>query len=208
ALACGRRGGPTYSPIPDATSFCSSSASSPCCPSSCSRPSASSCWRGRCRGWRSSPAACSRISSCSAGRWRRQNIAYRWNRCGSCSPRFPWPGWRNGGDESLLDPFEDAHVVRHRGAAHIEDAAEARIPDLNVAGGPHELHGRERVHRYPRRADRMTLGLEPARGIDRQRSVLLGEALRHGPRTLPFRDPAPPPLFDHSRPPEPLLRLP
>src|SRR5262249_8776816 len=32
------------------------------------------------------------------------------------------------GAGSLLDPFEDAHVVRDRRTAHIEDTAKARIP--------------------------------------------------------------------------------
>src|SRR5258708_5287182 len=100
------------------------------------------------------------------------------------------PRCRAAHDKALFDPLEDAHVVRNRRAAHIEDAAEARIPDLNVAGGPHELHGRERVHRHARRADRMTLGLEPARGIDRQGSVLLGKPLGHGARALSLRDQA------------------
>src|SRR5260221_27459 len=105
-------------------------------------------------------------------------------------PRLGAPRRRAAHDKAVFDPFEDAPVVRTRRAAHIEDAAEARIPDLNVAGGPHELHGRERVHRHARRADRMTLGLEPARGIDRQGSVLLGKPLGHGARALSLRDQA------------------
>ena len=33
----------------------------------------------------------------------------------------------------LLDPLQNADVIRHRGAAHIEDAAELRVLDLNIA---------------------------------------------------------------------------
>src|SRR5712691_8033964 len=87
----------------------------------------------------------------------------------------------------LLDPLEDAHVVGDRGAAHVEDAAELGVLHLHVAGGAHELHRRERVHRHPGRADRMALGLEPAGRVDRQRPALLGQALGHGARAPALR---------------------
>src|SRR6266536_2863586 len=84
----------------------------------------------------------------------------------------------------LLDPLEHAHIVRDRGAAHVEDAAELRIVHLDVAGGAAQLHRRERMHRDAGRADRMTLGLQPARRIDRQLAVLLRPSFLDGARTL------------------------
>src|SRR5581483_2804304 len=59
-------------------------------------------------------------------------------------------------------PLQNADVIGDRGAAHIEDAAEARVLDLHVAGAARKLHGGERVHGHAGGADRMTLGLEPA----------------------------------------------
>src|SRR3954453_204726 len=67
-----------------------------------------------------------------------------------------------------LHPFEHADVVRDRGAAHVEDAAELRVRDLHVAGLLAELHRAERVHGDAGRADRMDLGLEAAGRVDRQ----------------------------------------
>ena len=43
------------------------------------------------------------------------------------------------------------------------------------------------MHRHSGRADWMTLGFEPARGIDGQGSTLFGEPFRHSARTLPLR---------------------
>src|SRR2546421_11812243 len=70
-----------------------------------------------------------------------------------CTPKLP-------------HPFQDAHVIGDGGAAHIEDAAEARALDLHVAGSAGELHGGEDVHGDAGRADRMALRLQPARRID------------------------------------------
>src|SRR5262249_40001895 len=39
------------------------------------------------------------------------------------------------------DAFQDAHIVRDRGAAHVEQAAEPRVSDLEIAGRAGELHG-------------------------------------------------------------------
>ena len=52
---------------------------------------------------------------------------------------------------------------------------------------PVKLHGAERVHRHAGRADRMALGLQAARRIDRQLAVLLRPAFLHRARALPFR---------------------
>src|SRR3954471_11503780 len=58
---------------------------------------------------------------------------------------------------ALPDPFENAHVVRNRRPAHIEEPAQPRILHLEIAGRAGELHGRERVHGDAGRADRMAL---------------------------------------------------
>src|SRR4029077_6689375 len=57
------------------------------------------------------------------------------------------------GRTPLFDAFEDAYVIRNRGAAHVENSAELRVGDLHVAGGLGELHGGERMHGDPRRPD-------------------------------------------------------
>src|SRR5262249_55668189 len=71
-------------------------------------------------------------------------------------------------DVILPDPFEHAHVVRHGGASHVEDAGELRILDLHVASLASELHCRQCMHGNAGRADRVPLGLEPARRVDRE----------------------------------------
>src|SRR5258708_28679399 len=75
--------------------------------------------------------------------------------------------------------LEDADEIRHRGAAHIEDAGELGVLDLDAAGRAGELHRGEHMHRNAGGADRMPLGFEATRGIDRQLAVLLGPALEN-----------------------------
>jgi hypothetical protein len=78
--------------------------------------------------------------------------------------------------------LEDAHVVGDGGAAHVEHAADPGLGQLQAAGrGARELHGRHYVHADAGGADRMALGLEPARDIDRQLAVALDPALVDGP---------------------------
>jgi hypothetical protein len=78
--------------------------------------------------------------------------------------------------------LEDADVVGDGGAAHVEHAADAGLGQLQAARrGARELHGRHYVHADAGGADRMALGLEPARDIDRQLAVALDPALVDGP---------------------------
>src|SRR5437879_10449334 len=71
----------------------------------------------------------------------------------------------------LPDPLQNTHVIRHRRAAHVENAGKAGVLHLDVASGRGELHRRKRVHRNAGRANRMPFGLEPARWVDRQPAV-------------------------------------
>jgi len=81
--------------------------------------------------------------------------------------------------------LEDAHVVGDGGAAHVEHAADPGLGQLQAARrGARELHGRHHVHADAGGADRMALGLEPARDIDRQLAVALDPALVDGPLAL------------------------
>src|SRR5262245_10138843 len=105
------------------------------------------------------------------------------------------------------DAFEDAHIVRDRGAAHVEKAAEPRVLDLEIAGRAGELHGGERMHRYAGGADRVALGLESARRVDRQAPAHLGEAILDRARPAPRRDEAHGLVFDQLRNREAVMRL-
>ena len=105
----------------------------------------------------------------------------------ACRRRLDRPQAREFGRAELLDPLQHADVVRHRRAAHVEDAGELGVLHLDVAGGAGKLHGAERMHRHAGRADRMALGLQPAGRIDRQLAVLLRPAFLHRARALPFR---------------------
>src|SRR5207237_10159981 len=73
----------------------------------------------------------------------------------------------------LPDPLQNTHVIRHRGAAHVENAGKAGVLHLDVAGGPGELHRRKRVHRPAGRPDRVALRLEPAGRLAREPAGLL-----------------------------------
>src|SRR5690606_16578432 len=77
----------------------------------------------------------------------------------------------------LLDPLADRDVVGDGSAAHVEDAAEPGAFHLDAARFAHEPHRGERRRRDAGGADRMALGLEPARGVGRQAAGL---------RRLPF----------------------
>ena len=84
--------------------------------------------------------------------------------------------------------LEDAHVVGDGGAAHVEHAADPGLGQLQAAGrGARELHGRHHVHGNAGGADRVALGLEPTRDIDRQLAVALDPALVDGPLALAGR---------------------
>jgi hypothetical protein len=81
--------------------------------------------------------------------------------------------------------LEDAHVVGDGGAAHVEHAADPGLGQLQAAGrGARELHGRHHVHGNAGGANRVALGLEPTRDIDRQLAVALDPALVDGPLAL------------------------
>src|SRR5258708_14181038 len=81
--------------------------------------------------------------------------------------------------------LEDAHVVGAGGATHVEHAADPGLGQLQAAGrGARELHGRHHMHADAGGADRMALGLEPARDIDRQLAVAFDPALVDGPLAL------------------------
>src|SRR5262245_50669414 len=105
------------------------------------------------------------------------------------------------------DAFEDAHIVRDRGTAHVEKAAEPRVLDLEIAGRAGELHGGERMHRHAGGADRMAFGLEPARRVDRQPPADLGDALLDGACAAPCRDEAHGFVFDQLGDCEAVVRL-
>src|SRR3954447_1092756 len=87
----------------------------------------------------------------------------------------------------LPNALQDADIVGDRCTAHVEEPAEPRILDLEIAGRSGELHRGERVHRHASRADRMALGLEPTRRVDRQAPAHLGEAILHRACAAAFR---------------------
>src|SRR5262245_48562875 len=63
------------------------------------------------------------------------------------------------------------------------------------------------MHRYARGADRMALGLEPTRRIDRQAPAHLGEAILDRARAAPRRYQAHGLVFDQLRDSEAVMRL-
>src|SRR6266446_3501514 len=126
------------------------------------------------------------------------------------SPKNPCPPPLAGeglGGGSLPQRLEDADEVRDGGAAHVEDAGELGVLDLDAAGGTGELHGGEDVHRDAGGADRMALGLEAARGVDRQLAVLLGPALEYRARPLALAGEAHRLVFDELGGGEAIMRL-
>ena len=157
-------------------------ASSPCCRFSCLRQSGSSCWRAASRLQQRSQPDCLPTSFCSADRWRVPNTACRSSRCCSSLRLFRSRHWqivmcqRDAAAGRSFDALENADVVRDACATHVEDAAEVRILDLHVAGRVGELHGSERMHRYPGSADRVAFGLQPTGRIDGQAPALLSRA--------------------------------
>ena len=58
----------------------------------------------------------------------------------------PYAGDRRRNRVRLPDPLQYTHVVRDRGAAHIENPAELGTRNLHVAGLAAKLHGGKRVH--------------------------------------------------------------
>src|ERR1700704_3928684 len=87
---------------------------------------------------------------------------------------------RNWVCPQLPDTLQYAHVVRHRGAAHVEDAAQPRAGDLHVGRGASKLHGGKRVHGDAGCADRVALGFKAAGWVDRQAAARLSRSFRHG----------------------------
>ena len=95
---------------------------------------------------------------------------------------------------SLLDAFENACVVRDRGAAHVENPAKRRVLDLNRRRHfAAKLHRRQRMHGNAGCADRMALRLQTARGVDRQSATNLGPPFVDGARPLALPASAPSP---------------
>lgn len=92
----------------------------------------------------------------------------------------------SGERRALADPFQDRAVVGDGRPAHVEDTPEPRRIELHVAGLSAELHRRQHVHGDPGRADRVALGFQPARGIDRQLAVLGGETVLDDVGAAPF----------------------
>src|SRR5687767_7039130 len=83
-----------------------------------------------------------------------------------------------------LHSLKDADVVGHGGPTHVEDARQLGVWDLHAPGGIAQLHGGQGVHRNAGGADRMALGLQPTRGVDRQAPVLLCPTLLNGAPAL------------------------
>src|SRR5882757_7336867 len=75
--------------------------------------------------------------------------------------------WGDSANDFLLPQrLEDAHIVGDGRAAHVEHTADLGLGQLQPAGGgAGELHGGDYVHADAGGADRMALGLQPARDI-------------------------------------------
>src|SRR5437763_1050559 len=82
--------------------------------------------------------------------------------------------------------LEDADEICDRGAAHVEDAGERGVRHLDAAGLAGHLHCRQYVHRHAGCADRVTLGFEPARRVDRKFAGLFRPAFEDRARSLAF----------------------
>jgi hypothetical protein len=129
--------------------------------------------------------------------WLRNRCPEQW-RDGPKPPQDEGPGWSAlaeaserarlaseaeaaasaAAESASAQRLEDAHVVGDGGAAHVEHAPDPGLGQLQAARrGTRELHGRHHVHADAGGADRMALGLEPARDIDRQLAVALDPAL-------------------------------
>ena len=87
---------------------------------------------------------------------------------------------------ALFNTLENADVIGHRGAAHIEHAAKKGVFYLKVPGNAHELHGAKRVHRNAGRANWMTFCLQATGRVHRQLAVFLGPPFHDGASTLAF----------------------
>jgi hypothetical protein len=125
--------------------------------------------------------------------WLCNRRPQQW-RHGARPVRDEGPDWRASErapisvDSALAQGLEDAHVVGDRSAAHVEHAADPGLGQLQAAGrGARELHGRHHVHGNAGGANRVALGLEPTRDIDRQLAVALDPALVDGPLALAGR---------------------
>src|SRR6185437_14882652 len=89
---------------------------------------------------------------------------------------------------ALPQGFEDADVVGDRGAPHVEYAAHLCLAELHAfRRAAVELHRRHDVHADAGCADRMALGLQAARDVDRQLAVALDPTLVDRPLALAGR---------------------
>lgn len=100
---------------------------------------------------------------------------------------------------ALLDALEDAHVVRNRCSAHVEDAAETRVFHLKIPCTIGELHRAKCVHGHPGCPYWMALGLQSTRRIYRQLSVLLSSTFKNRVGALPLGGQAHGFVFDEFR---------
>src|SRR5690349_11216401 len=94
-----------------------------------------------------------------------------------CLKWYRRPSGNDAGDAALAQRLEDAHVVGNGSAAHVEHAAElcpGKLQAFRCSAG--KLHGGHYMHRDARRPDRMALGLEAARDVDRQLAVAFDPA--------------------------------
>src|SRR5882724_12066824 len=109
----------------------------------------------------------------------------------SIGQRGMGPGVRRdderGFSDLLLDGLQHRDVVRDRGAAHVEDAAELRALELHAFRRlARKLHRRHHMHGYAGGTDRVALGFQSAGRIDRQLAILLGPAFQDGAGALPL----------------------
>ena len=82
---------------------------------------------------------------------------------------------------SLYRKAQNRDIVRHSRPAHIKDAAHLGALDLHIASFATQLHGCQDVHGNAGSTDRMPLGLQTARRVNRQLAVATGPAfLRRG----------------------------
>src|SRR5450830_164840 len=89
-----------------------------------------------------------------------------------------------GDFQNSMHAFQNAHIVGHGGAAHIEHAGIASIGNLHVASIVAGLHGGHHMHRYAGGADRMPFRFEAAGRIDRQATGLGRDAVENHARAL------------------------
>src|SRR5882724_2725096 len=110
----------------------------------------------------------------------RQTGCWAWRKCAFTHPTIALL--------RLLRRLQHGNVIRHRRAAHVEDAGEFGVLELHALGRlADELHRAHHVHGDAGCADRVPLGLEATGRIDRQLAVLLGPAFLDGAGALAAR---------------------